>query len=129
MVKAYDIYKITSPEYEDPWSLGNEVVIYETHTEERAARERAEKLNDARDDRDKKFVAFEVRDRERRTVYLVCKFPSIHDEDKFMGTDAVCHEHGYDTREEAEMRVRGLNSSRDPSDPDGVVYAVFERTV
>ncbi len=90
-MKAYDVYKITSPEYEDPWSLGDQVVVYETYTDERAARERAKKLNDARDDHDKKFLAFKVRDRERRTIYLVCKFPSIYDEDKFMGTDAVCH--------------------------------------
>ncbi len=50
MVKAYDIYEITSPEYEDQWSLGGQVVAYETYTDERVARERAKKLYDARDE-------------------------------------------------------------------------------
>ncbi len=130
MVKAYDIYKITSPEYEDRWSLVGQVVVSETYADERAARDRAKKLNGARDKYDKAFLAFEVRDRERRTNFLVCKFPSIYDEDKFMGTDAVCYEHNYETREQTERRVRELNGDGDPSDPDGgVLYALFERTV
>ncbi len=130
MVKAYDIYKITSPEYEDRWSLVGQVVVSETYADERAARDRAKKLNDARDEYDKAFLTSEVRDRERRTTYLVCKFPSIYDEDKFTGTDAVCHEHGYESREEAERRVRELNDDRNPFELDGgVLYALFERTV
>ena len=128
-MKVYDIYKIMSAEYENPWSLGDEIVVYETYTDEQAALERAKKLNDARDDHDKKFLSFEVRDRERQTTYLVCRFPSIYDEDKFMGTDAVCYEHGYKTRGEAERQVRELNGGMGPSDPYGVVHTVFERMV
>lgn len=128
-MKVYDIYKIMSAEYENPWSLGDQVVVYETYINEQAAIERVKKLNDARDDHDKKFLAVEVRDQERQTIYLVCKFPSIYDEDKFMGTDAACHEHGYKTRGEAERRTLELNGGRDPSGLDGVVYTVLEWAV
>lgn len=92
MVRVYDIYRITSPEYEDRWSSGGQVVVYETYADERAARERAQKLNDARNDHDKKFLAFEVRERDRHTTYQVCRFPSVYDEDRWRGTDAVCLE-------------------------------------
>ncbi len=67
-MRVYDIYRITSPDYEDRCSSGGQVV-YETYADEQAARERAEKLNDARDGHARKFLALKVRERDRHTAY------------------------------------------------------------
>lgn len=128
-MRVYDIYRITSPDYEDRWSSGGQVVVYETYADERAARERAEELNGTRDNDDRKFLSFEIRERDRHTTYQVCCFPSVYDEDRWRGTDAVCLEHGYKSREAAERRALELNGDRDLSDPENPVYAVFEQTI
>ncbi len=59
----------------------------------------------------------------------MCCFPSVYDEDRWRGTDAVCLEHGYKSREAAERRALELNGDRDLFDPENPVYAVFEQTI
>lgn len=127
-MKRYDVYRVTSPDYEEPWFSGGQVVVYESHRDEETARKRTTELNDARDAYDRKFVVFQVREKEMRTRYHVCKFPSIYDEDRWTGTDAVCHEPGYEDRKTAEKRAQELNRETDPSDPNSAVFQVFERT-
>ncbi len=87
-MKRYDAYKITSPEYEDRWFSGGQVVVYETYEDGRVAENRARQLNAARDASDRKFVTFEVREREVK--FYVCHVPFVYDEDRWTGTDMAC---------------------------------------
>ncbi len=131
-MKRYDVYRITAPEHEDAWFSGGQVVVHETYREERAARERTGELNAARDEHDKGYVFFEVRERgaEGKAVrYDVCKVPSPYHEDKWTGNDVVCYETGYEERDRAENRARELNEGRSPSEREDVVYEVWERVI
>jgi hypothetical protein len=81
----------------------------------------------ARDEHDKGYVFFEVRERgaEGKAVrYDMGKVPSPYHEDKWTGNDVVCYETGYEERGRAEKRARELNESRSLSEREDVVYEV-----
>ena len=128
-MKRYDVYRITSPEYEESWFSGGQVVVYETYEDPQAAEERARQLNAARDASDRKFVSFEVRDKERAVRFYVCHVPSIYDEDRWTGMDMACEARGYGTREEAEMRARELDADGGATDAESGTYVVWPRLV
>ena len=128
-MKRYDVYRITSPEYEDPWFSGGQVMVYETYEDPRAAEKRARQLNAARDASDRKFVSFEVREKEQAVRFYVCRVPSVYDEDRWTGMDMACEARGYGTREEAESRARELDADRGAPDGENGTHVVWSRLV
>ncbi len=102
------------------------MVVYETCQDGRAAGKRGRQLNSARDASDRKFITFEVREKELIARFCVCHVPSINDGDSRASTDRTPQGRGYETREEAGRQARENSMPAEALDAEEGVTVVGE---